>query len=172
MLKGRGFVMKKFLFLLIAAFCLCFDANAVVMSSSKALSYRNVAKAKKTVAPRVDVSTTTYNESYTQPQVTVQKVIHHHENIDVDLTEKYSADVSLAKGDSAIVKLKDDPCCRWKVKYDSSLLIFTNKGPSQGFYTFVFKQVKDKQNSEVYFDSIKKEGDSIEMTKALFVKGK
>lgn len=152
----------------------CFEANAAaVQSFSQALSYKNVSKSSGGAgSSRVRVNSKPANNSSSSPSNTTPTETHSPETLEVDLSEKTSAKISLYKGDTAVVTVKDDPCCSWKVKYDNSALIYTNKGSLKGLHTFLFKQIKDKTDSTVYFDSINNDDKSVVQNKALFITGK
>ncbi len=156
------------LIVLFSVFCYLEAEAIVVQSAEQALSYKNVAKGTKgSSTVKINKPSHTYNA----PVVDTPE-IKEPETKEIDLSEKASAEVSLCKGDTAVVTVKEESGFVWKVKYDNSAVIFTNKGASKGIRTFLFKQNKDDKDSEVYFDYTNKEDKSVVENKALFIKGK
>lgn len=160
--------MSRVVLAILFSLCCCFRTEAIVVQSAEqALSYKNVAKQGGS-AVKVNKSTST--NAVVPPAVSSNK--RQPETKEVDLIEKTSSSVNLYKGDSALVTVKEESGYVWKVKYDNSAVIFTNKGLSKGIRTFLFKQVKEKKDNDVYLDYIKKEDNSVVENKALFIKGK
>ena len=161
-------MIRFLLIVLFSVFCY-FDAEAIVVQSAEqALSYKNVARGTKGASV---VKVNKPSHTYSAPVANTPEA-EEPENKEIDLSEKASAEVSLSKGDTATVTVKEESGFVWKVKYDNSAVIFTNKGASKGTRTFLFKQYKDDKDSEVYFDYINKEDQSVVENKALFIKGK
>lgn len=142
---------------ILMAAVISFDASAVVFQSAeKALSYRNVARSRKAPKP-----------------VTVEKPKEPEripETKYVDLTERYSAEVYLQKGDSVEVTILDEKCCKWKISSDHALLQTDNK-VANGKRTVKFKKIIDNKAGNIYLDSFNKEDGSTVSNKAVYVKG-
>ena len=167
--------MTKWLMIFAASLLYSFNVEAIVLqSASDALSYRNVANSTQNSSRSSQIRKPSQNNENPSGQVTppAPNVDEHKPEVKkIDMTDSFSEKVSLYKGDSAEVTVKEEDCCKWSIKYDKSKLIFTDKGVHKGIRTFIFKQKKEKQDSEIYIDSINKEDGSYDQNKSLIVEG-
>ncbi len=150
----------RFLLFFLGVISWAFDAQAIVFqSSSRALSYNNVAKY---ASPKKSAPVATPNP--------VVKNKHVPQTKDVDLTAVYSADVSLSKGDSVIIKVNEESCCEWKISYNKGKLSLTGNIVKNNERIITLKQLNDG-NSQIALDNIKKENGDYYQNKLVNVTG-
>lgn len=155
--------MLKFLFLSLALL-VSFDAQAVRQSVSKALSYRNIADGWDTPEK---TTTKNYRGDVNQKKFE-EPVILPPKDEKVNMHSSDTAKVTLKKGDTIEVSLKEEAGYYWKQSPSSSAISLQSNITNGDSRLFKYKMLSNKA-SYIYFDYIKSADNSVVKSKQLTI---